>query len=78
MKSKDVKRKLKINFKDAGYNDGDVISILCYQDGTPKDLYWRRRVKDAKRNNCVEFVDGLKFKERPKKPAKSKSTEKED
>lgn len=72
-----MKRKLKINFKNGPYYDGDIISIDCNDGGIPKDLFWRRRLKDAERSNCVEWVDKPTIKSKVEKPAKFKSTEKE-
>lgn len=73
-----MKRKIKINFKDKGYKDGDIISIDCNDGGVPKDIFWRRRFKEAERNNCVEWVDTKVPKSGTSgKSSKSKSSKEE-
>ena len=57
--------KLKIN-KVPGYNG--VVNIETDFQGTPKLLFWRRRLQDAKIDNCVEII-----KEKPKKATKNET-----
>lgn len=54
--------KLKINQDMAGYKAGRTINISVDINNVPLDLFWRRRLKDAKTDNCVEVI----------KPSKSK------
>ncbi len=60
--------KLKINRAFAGYKAGTI--TVPDKNGVPLDQYWRRRLRDAKIDNCVEVVTDPKPK--PKK-AKAKS-----
>lgn len=54
--------KLKINQDMAGYKAGRTINISADINNVPLDIFWRRRLKDAKSDNCVEVI----------KPSKSK------
>ena len=49
--------KLKIN-NVKGY--AGVVSIATDENGTPLDQTWRRRLKDAEFDNCVELVKDKK------------------
>lgn len=42
-----------INKPVHGRKVGDVVKIEVDKDGTPLDKTWRRRVKDAKIDNCM-------------------------
>lgn len=48
--------KIKLNIPLAGYQKGQTISIDADSKGTPIDKFWRRRLKDAEIDNCVEVV----------------------
>lgn len=43
--------KLKLNADMGGYKAGTILPIEKFS--TP---YWRRRIKDAKKDNCVELI----------------------
>lgn len=45
-----------------GYKPGDVVTVQTDGDGIPLDKFWRRRLKDAKIDNCVEAVKTAKPK----------------
>ena len=47
--------KLKIN-KVSGYAAGAVIDIQTDSGGIPLDKFWRKRLKDAALDDCVEVV----------------------
>jgi len=47
---------IKINKPFLGYHVDQVIAIQTDKDGTPLDFFWRRRLKDAKIDNCCEIV----------------------
>ncbi len=53
--------KLKIN-SVKGYQPGQVVTVQTDGDGIPLDKFWRRRIKDAKTDNCVEAVKSVKPK----------------
>lgn len=62
---------LKVNtgvFK--GYSEGQVLTLPCDEKGTVKDRFWRRRLKDAKRDGCCEIVTATK----PKPKARAAAT----
>lgn len=67
------KLKIKINSALRGYKPGTIIEIKANSDGVPADGYWRRRLKDAKIDNCVELVE-----DPPPKPAKPKKIKSEE
>jgi len=36
------------------HRPGDIITVETVAPGVPKDLYWRRRLKDAAVDGCVK------------------------
>jgi hypothetical protein len=51
-----MKKKLKLNVGFRGHVAGSIIDIDINDEGVPSDGFWRRRIKDAEVDNCVEFV----------------------
>ena len=62
------KKTIKLNAPLRGHAAGTELRIEVDKDGTPLERYWRDRFKDAKIDNCVEFVD-------KKQPAKHSTTD---
>ncbi len=56
-----------------GYKTGQTIFVKVDSLGTPLDKFWRRRLKDAKTDNCLEVI-----KPSQKKSSKSKYSKVED
>ena len=54
--------KVKLNMPMQGYEAGREVTIECDRSGVPLEKFWRRRLKDAQIDNCLEVV----------KPSKSK------
>lgn len=54
--------KLKLNHRMLGYEAGREVAIQTDKDGVPLDKFWRRRLKDAGIDNCVEVVKASKSK----------------
>ena len=50
--------KMKIEIKKPlrGYPAGVKLNINTDENGTPKELYWRRRLRDSKKDNCIKVV----------------------
>ena len=49
-----VLKKFKLSVSIGGYKAGSVIRISCHkQTLIPKDRYWRKRLRDAKVDNCM-------------------------
>jgi hypothetical protein len=61
---------LKINKPVGGYPAGAVIKIKVDSAGVPVKKYWRDRLKDAARDECVEFVQSEPVKKSKKEVAK--------
>lgn len=40
----------------SGYESGKEVQVEVDRDGTPLDKFWRRRLSDAKRDECCEVV----------------------
>jgi len=59
-------KKLKINKSVRGISAGKIVSIKTVK-GIPNDPYWRRRLKDAKTDQCVEIVEEIKLSKLKKK-----------
>lgn len=47
---------IKINKPFPGYNVDQLVMVQTDSEGTPLDFFWRRRLKDAKTDNCCEIV----------------------
>jgi hypothetical protein len=54
------KKRIRLNAPLRGYAAGTELPIRVDKDGTPIDRYWRDRLRDAKRDNCVEMVAASK------------------
>ncbi len=58
--------KIKV-LKDLGnYKPGQVVEVPVTKNGNPREVFWKRRIRDSSFDNCVEVL-----KER--KPAKAAS-----
>lgn len=64
---------IKINGIIPGYHKDQIVSIAVDNAETPYDELWRRRLKDAKRDNCCEIV-----RSKPKTITRSKTTKREN
>ena len=58
--------KFKLNTPMAGYEAGREVAVQTDEAGVPLEKFWRRRIRDAKIDNCVEVVAQPK----PSKPKK--------
>lgn len=56
--------KIKLNQPMAGYESGREVTIQTDRSGVPLEQFWRRRLRDAETDNCVEVVKA----KAPKKP----------
>ncbi len=75
MKTKGVTmktRKLKLNAPLRGHPKDIIIPIRTDETGIPVDRYWRDRLKDAKIDGCVEFLNKPKPKAKPLAETKKK------
>ena len=61
------KKTIRLNAPLRSYAAGTELRIEVDEHGTPLDRYWRDRFKDAKKDNCVEFVS---MKSAPKSSTK--------
>lgn len=41
----------------AGYRPDHKVVVATDSEGTPLDLFWRRRLRDAKRDHCCEVLN---------------------
>lgn len=57
---------LKLNKPMAGYEAGRTVTVQADPSGVPLDRFWRRRIKDAKIDNCLEVI-------KPSKPKSEKA-----
>ena len=48
--------RIKVNGTLPPHPSGTVVNVPVDEEGTPLALYWRRRLKDAKVDNCCEVV----------------------
>ncbi len=61
------KVELKVNRSMNGVHAGSVIKIEVSRGGIPIDPFWRKRVRDSKRDNCVEVIKETETKPKPSK-----------
>jgi len=54
--------KLKLNQPMAGYEAGRTVTVQTDASGVPLEKFWRRRLRDAKIDNCVEVVKASRRK----------------
>lgn len=47
---------LRLNVALLGHPAGSTIEIPAKEDGSPAELFWRRRLRDSARDGCVEVV----------------------
>lgn len=55
--------KLKLNQPMKGYESGREVTVKTDASGIPLEKFWRRRLKDAAIDNCVEVVKASKPKQ---------------
>ena len=55
--------KIKLNTPMKGYEAGREVTIECDSSGVPLEKFWRRRLRDAKIDNCVEVIKSSKPKQ---------------
>lgn len=56
------KIKLKLNQPMQGYEAGREVTVQTDSAGVPLEKFWRRRMRDAQIDNCVEVVKSSKPK----------------
>jgi len=54
--------KIKLNADLKGHKKGQTIVIEDVR-GVPKDLYWRKRLRDSEIDNCFEIIGNKKDKQ---------------
>jgi len=54
--------KLKLNQPMAGYEAGRTVTVQTDASGVPLEKFWRRRLRDAKIDNCVEVIKSSRRK----------------
>ena len=55
--------KIKLNQPMKCYEAGRTLVIQTDADGLPLEKFWRRRIKDAEIDNCVEVIKSSKPKQ---------------
>lgn len=48
--------KVRINKRIGDYNVGDEVRIATDESGVPVESFWRRRLSDAERDDCVTIL----------------------
>lgn len=46
---------IKVNKTVGMHLAGSEVKVKCDREGVPLDVFWRRRLRDAASDNCVEF-----------------------
>jgi len=57
--------RLQINKPLQGLQKGATIKLVADENSLPVDNYWRRRLKDADQDGCVEILASKKKVEEP-------------
>jgi len=58
--------RIKLNTPLAGFPVGHELEIE-HKKGVPLDSFWRKRLKDAKIDDCISIVTKTKSQNKPKK-----------
>lgn len=58
--AKSKRIKIKINKAFSNFEKGQVLEVDAFDDGVPTDIFWRRRLNDAERDECCEVVSSGK------------------
>jgi hypothetical protein len=69
--------KLKVNFDVFNHKSGDIINVKCDEKGEVIDKFWRDRLKDSEKDNCVEIVKGAQSNAKSKDTQETQETEEE-
>lgn len=67
--------KHKLNVALGGYPEGQILNLRCDSDGVPLDPFWRKRLKESARDNCIEVVTEKKSTTKKSKPKKDTAAE---
>lgn len=62
--------RLRVNYPHPDHAPGSEVSVEESAPGVPRSEYWRRRLRDAVVDGCVEVVDHPKKRDEPKAPAR--------
>jgi len=62
--SDDATIQVRVNGVIPGHERGAIVRVRVDSEGTPLDLQWRRRFRDAEVDNCCEVVPPAGAKER--------------
>lgn len=54
---------------------GDIVKVETVAKGVPKDVYWRRRIRDAKIDGCIKIVGPVKKNSKAKAVKADEGTE---
>ena len=52
--------RIKVNGRIPGFLPGQIVPVPVDENGTPKVFLWRRRLRDARIDNCCEIVPEAK------------------
>ncbi len=53
-------KKIKLNYDMKGHKKDTVLLVKVDKEGVPVDRYWRDRIKESAKDNCVSWVDEKK------------------
>lgn len=63
-------KEVRVNMDLATFKEGQILK-LKFKNGVPVDRFWRRRLQDARIDNCVQVIEDAK-------PAKKLKGKKDD
>jgi len=66
---------VRVNGPIPGFREGQLVPVKVDCEGTPLEVLWRRRLRDAKFDGCCEIVKESEPK--PKTPSPQRRVEKE-
>ena len=67
--------KIKVNLPIRGFVVGQEVRVEVDREGIPLDVTWRRRLRDARIDNCCEVVEARSAKKPARSATESKSKE---
>ena len=52
-------KEVRVNMDLATFKEGQIVK-LKFKNGVPVDRFWRRRLQDARIDNCVQVIEDAK------------------
>ncbi len=73
------KMMVKLNVNLLKHKKGEVLLLDCNSRGAPTEIFWRRRVADSEKDNCLTIMNKKPLAKNPKaKEVQAEKTQSEE